>query len=59
MHPVSASWFVSEMSHQRVDCQRVDISASWFVSEMSVSRITLPLRDMSISDRSECKNIVW
>jgi len=34
---VSASWFVSDLSCQRVDCQRVDVSASWFVSEMSVS----------------------
>jgi len=35
---MSASWFVSELSCQRVDCQRVDVSASWFVSEMSVKR---------------------
>jgi len=33
---LSASWFVSELSCQRVDCQRVEVSASWFVSEMSV-----------------------
>jgi len=32
MHLMSASWFVSELS-----CQRVGLSASWFVSEMSVS----------------------
>ena len=33
---LSASWFVSELSRQRVD-----VSASWFVSEMSVKRCHL------------------
>ena len=37
---LSASWFVSELSCQRVDCQRVDVSASWFViSESSCQRV--------------------
>jgi len=36
---VSASWFVSELSCQRDDCQRVGLSVTWFVSELSCQRI--------------------
>jgi len=43
---MSASWFVSELS-----CQRVDVSASWFVSENSVS---LQCRSHSRRRTSEC-----
>ena len=46
---VSASWFVSELSCQRLDCQRVDVSASWCVSELVCQRLDCQRVDVSAS----------
>jgi len=36
---LSPSWFVSELSCQRVDCQQVGLSVSCLVSELTVSKL--------------------
>ena len=65
MHLMSASWFVSELSCQRVDCQRVDVSASWFVSELSCQRVDCQQVNVSASwfvselscQRADCQRV--